>query len=152
MKMCSLNVRGRVSGISVKVLRTLSMFTATALLCSSSMQSAVFGQQFRVKQYDEFHHVLHPLEHEALPNRDFRSIRAKANRLVKLGKTIVKVGVPAGIAETYLAEFRKELKKFNDALARLSKDAKAGNDAQLEQSFSAVHDSFEMLAAMLPRR
>ena len=71
---------------------------------------------------------------------------------MKRGKAIVKVGMPAGTAERYHEDFRKELKKFKTSLDKLSKDAKRGTDAQLESSFSAVHDSFEMLAGMLPRK
>ena len=51
---------------------------------------------FGVKAYDDFHHVLHPLEHEALPKNDFATIRARAGELVKLGEGITKLGVPAG--------------------------------------------------------
>jgi hypothetical protein len=60
--------------------------------------------------------------------------------------------MPRGTAERYREDFRKELKKFKNALSKLRKDAKRGTDAQLEASFSAVHDSFEMLAGMLPRK
>jgi hypothetical protein len=87
-----------------------------------------------------------------LPNKDFASIRSKSVDFVKLGKAIVKVGVPAGVAKTKVVEFRKELRKFNAALSKFSRVAKAGTDSALEASFSAVHDSFEALAEMLPRR
>ena len=60
--------------------------------------------------------------------------------------------MPKATAERYREDFRKELKKFKSALGKLRKDAKRGTDAQLEASFSAVHDSFEMLAGMLPRK
>jgi hypothetical protein len=113
---------------------------------------AVFASQFSVKEYSEFHDVLHPLEHEALPNKDFQRIRTNAAELVKRGKAIVQVGLPSGTPNQYQEEFRKELKKFESALESFSQHAKNGTDAQLESSFSAVHDSFEMLVGMLPRK
>jgi hypothetical protein len=113
---------------------------------------AVFASQFSVKEYNEFHEVLHPLEHEALPAKDFQRIRANAAELVKRGNAIVRVGLPNGTATQNQEEFRKELKKFESALESFSKGAKNGTDAQLETSFSAVHDSFEMLVGMLPRK
>lgn len=104
-----------------------------------------------VKEYEEFHDLLHPLEHEALPKKDFARIRTNADALVKRGEAIVKLGVPAGTAEKNVAEFRKELPKFGDALKKFSTDAKTGTDQQVGESFSAVHDLFEKLWGMVPR-
>jgi hypothetical protein len=131
-------------------LRSLLTITGLFLLL---MPLAVFGSEhFSVKEYEKFHDVLQPLQHEALPNKDFASIRSKSVAFVKLGRAIVKVGVPAGVAKTKVVEFRKELRKFNAALSKFNRVAKAGTDSALEASFSAVHDSFEVLAEMLPRR
>jgi hypothetical protein len=105
--------------------------------------------QIKVKEYNFFHDLLHPLEHDALPAKDFQRIRTSAGDLVKRGKAIVKLGVPQGTAEKNIPEFRKELRKFNDALKQLERDAKKGTDTQLETSFSSVHDSFEMLLGMI---
>jgi hypothetical protein len=106
---------------------------------------------FSVAQYDAFHDVLHPLQHEALPAKDFRAIRNKAALLAKRGNAIVRLGVPSSVTEANNAEFGKELSKFKDANAKFKTAATKGTDAELEASFNAVHDSFEMLAGMLPR-
>ena len=108
------------------------------------------GEHFSVKEYNEFHEVLHPLQHEALPNRDFKTIRARAGELTTLGEAIVKLGTPAGVKEA--TEFQNELKVFAAAIAKFKTDAANANDAQLEESYLAVHDSFEMLAGRLPRK
>lgn len=114
--------------------------------------TATAEEYFSVREYNVFHDLLHPLEHEALPAKDFQRIRSNAADLVRRGEAIVRVGMPRGTAERYQEDFRKEMKKFKSALGRLKRDAKRGTDAQLEASFSAVHDSFEMLAGMLPRK
>ena len=143
---------------SLKLLRLLSFATAVALLCFSLALISVTGSasrgasDFGVKQYDDFHDVLHPLEHEALPQKDFARIRANEKEFVKRGQAIVKLGVPRGTATNNISEFRKELKKFNTALAKFRKDARSGKDDKLEASFASVHDSFEMLVGMLPRK
>lgn len=126
------------------------ILTCIALLCF--MPAAPAGDLFTVKEYNEFHEVLHPLEHEALPNQDFQRIRSNAPELVKRGKAIVQVGLPSGLPPQNQEDFRKELKKFDGALVSFSQNAKDGTDSQLEISFSAVHDSFEMLVGMLPRK
>lgn len=117
-----------------------------------AVTQAVFASDFSVKEYNEFHDVLHPLEHEALPAKDFQRIRANAGEFVKRGKALIKVGVPKGAATANVEEFRMELKKFKSALDAFKRDAREGTDSQLENSFSAVHDSFEMLVGMLPRK
>ena len=107
---------------------------------------------FSAKEYEEFHDVLHPLEHEALPNKDYRRIRSQAVELVKRGKAIVKGGVPDALVEEKRGEFVAELETFDAALNRLKSVARRGSNTKLKASYSAVHDSFEKLMSMLPNR
>jgi hypothetical protein len=109
----------------------------------------VFG--FGIKEYDAFHDVLHPLEHEALPKGDFARIRSQAKELVKRGDAIVKLGVPSEIKAEKTEQFKKQLDDFAKALVKFTADAESGSDADLKTSYSAVHDLFEDLAHMLPR-
>ena len=124
---------------------------AAVLLTFCLSFSIALADDFSVKEYDEFHKVLHPLEHEALPKNDFATIRARATELINLGQAITRLGVPRGTKQEHIAEFKKELKKFRSALSKFRSAAKSGSDQQLKTSYSAVHDSFEMLAGMLPR-
>ncbi|MFY9618492.1 MAG: hypothetical protein WAM70_22300 [Pyrinomonadaceae bacterium] len=127
-----------------------TVFVAVLFLMLTPVASA--EEHFSVREYNVFHDLLHPLEHEAVPAKDFQRIRTNAAELARRGDAIVRVGMPKATAERYREDFRKELKKFKTALGRLRKDAKRGTDTQLEASFAAVHDSFEMLAGMLPRK
>ena len=106
---------------------------------------------FSVKQYEAFHDVLHPLEHEALPKGDYKRIRTKAGLLYSRGRAIVRLGVPVGTSEEQKAEFVKGLATFSKALTKFRADARRGTNDKLKTSYSTVHDSFEMLAGMLPR-
>lgn len=137
----------------MKRTRAIYGLTLLALMLSVVLVNADVNAQhgFSVPQYEQFHDVLHPLEHDALPKGDYNRIRSQAAELVKLGKAIVAVGVPAGTKDEQKDEFAKELKKFDKALAKFSSDAKKKSDVKLKTSYSAVHDSFEMLAGMLPR-
>jgi hypothetical protein len=128
----------------------LSILFVILLLAAPAI--AVSQHGFSVKQYEEFHDVLHPLEHEALPKGDFGRIRSQSGNLIKQGREIVKLGVPEGTANDQQADFKKELAKFNTALNKFRTHARRGSNPQLKSSYSAVHDSFEMLASMLPRR
>ncbi len=104
----------------VPVLRRASV--AAFLLSTAFLQmvatSAAPQHGFKVKEYEQFHNVLHPLEHEALPRKDFKRIRAESSLLIKRGRAIVKVSVPRGTSEEKQEEFRKELKSFDKALTK----------------------------------
>ena len=95
--------------------------------------------------------MLHPLEHEALPNKDYRRIRSQSGELVKRGKAIVKAGVPEALTGDKKTEFVNEMKAFDGALNKLKTAARRSNNSKLASSYSAVHDSFEKLMGMLPR-
>jgi len=105
---------------------------------------------FGVSQFDAFHDILHPLQHEALPNNDFKTIRAKASDLIASGHSLVKLGAPKGVKQP--DEYKAGLKKFQTALEQYEKDAKADDDERLRTSYTAVHDTFEELVDLLPRK
>lgn len=104
------------------------------------------------KEYDAFHDLLRVLQHEALPANDVKTLRDKAPELIKLGGPIVKLGVPKGTKEENVEKFKDGLKKFSDALKKYEADAKNGSDENLKTSYLAVHDTYEELVDILPRK
>ena len=138
----------------IVLLFSLCIFSASVALEQHGHNEAAMHEKekhgFGLKEYDAFHDILHPLQHEALPQKDFNTIRAKAPELTAAGKAIVKLGTPKGVRQN--AVFTTELKVFNKALTKYTRDARSGDDAQLEASYRAVHDVFEELAGMLPRK
>ena len=146
----------------MKRIRTLTTLALSALLITFSAVATSYATPqhqgehqskhgLSVKEYEDFHSVLHPLQHDALPKKDFARIRAQSALLVKRGKAVVKLGLPKGTSDEHKEEFTNGLTKFSAALAKFKADAKKGTDEQLNASYGAVHDSFEMLAALLPR-
>lgn len=71
-----------------------------AFLVPVSPAKAAVQHGFSVKQYEAFHDVLHPLEHEALPKNDFRTIRAKSAQLVSRGNLSSDQACRAALAKT----------------------------------------------------
>ena len=128
-----------------------ALFLSIVFLISVTTTNAAPQHGFSVKQYEAFHDVLHPLEHEALPKGDFKRIRTKSAQLYARGRAIVRLGVPAGTSEEQKTEFVKGLAAFSQALTKFRTHARRGSNDQLKTSYSAVHDQFEMLAGMLPR-
>jgi len=135
----------------VNRLRLISFLAPAFFALATVAALAAPGHEFSVKEYNEFHEVLHPLQHEALPKNDFATIRNKSAELIMHGRKIVKLGVPRGTEKEKVADFKAGLIQFNKALTKFRTDAKSGTNAQLKISYSAVHDTFETLAEMLPR-
>ena len=131
----------------MKILLIPAVLLLTVFFCLI----ATAQHNFSSKVYEEFHDVLHPLEHEALPQKDYRRIRSQSAELVKRGKAIVKAGVPVPLTGDKRAEFVLEISTFDAALNKLKSTARRGSNSKLARSYSAVHDSFEKLMHMLPR-
>src|SRR5260221_404076 len=110
---------------------TISLFL---FLLTSLAVAPVIPNEFDVKEYNEFHDVLHSLQHEALPAKDFKRIRSNAAELIKKGKAILSLGVPKGTSQERVEVFGRGLKKFASALTKFSKQSKDGSDEQLELS------------------
>lgn len=141
--------RNTLSAFSVLI--AIALFSCTAVSLSKGAPMRGLAEEgLSVKEYKDFHDVLHPLEHEALPNNDFKTIRAKAPLLVKLGEAILNLGVPLRVEAKNKENFKEGLQKFDVALRQFKRDARDAADEQLKASYSAVHDSFETLAGMLP--
>ena len=137
----------------MRLLIAVAFFTLSIVIgvVPSATQQHKSEQHIGIKEYEAFHRVLHPLQHEALPKKDFETIRKNADELLLKGNSIVDLGVPAGINEDNRARFESELQNFSSRLKSLVRNAKEGSDAQLKESFDGVHDSFELLASLLPQ-
>lgn len=133
--------------------QSVSVFAFAAsliwILVVSPASNAVVQHEFRIEEYELFHDVLRPLQHEALPQSDFQRIRSMASELVARGKAIVKLGVPEA-PRVPRREFAEARRKFDRALDAFWSDSKSGSNAKLKKSFTRVHDFFEELAALVP--
>jgi hypothetical protein len=129
------------------ILALVTLFTAAVFAAVPTTQHGS-----GVKEYDAFHDVLRHLQHEALPSNDLATIRSKSKELIKLGDAIVKLGVPKGTKTEHVDAFKQGLTKFADSLKKYGTDAEKGSDSDLRTSYIAVHDTFEELADMLPRK
>lgn len=140
----------RVTIFKAVILTTIVLMLGLAGESAGRAALSVADEHFSVREYNLFHDVLHPLQHEALPKKDFKTIRARAAELVMRGRAIIKLGVPAGVESKQ--EFAKGLKDFEKALLVFKADARKKSDTRLEASYSAVHETFEMLASLLPMK
>lgn len=138
--------------LSLSLLFSCVGLTPGVVTVKAAGTALINDEEFGVKEYDEFHRILHHLQHEALPKNDIAAIRERAKELIKLGDAIVTLGVPEGTKPDVVSDFKKELDVFKKALVRYGAAAESGSDNELKSSYGAVHDSFEELVSMLPRK
>lgn len=101
--------------------------------------------KFPTMELAAFHDVLHPLVHEALPQKDVTRIRRGAAELAKAKKKVVKAQLPK-MSEDHKKNVT-ELVGFLDAsVDDLVKAARqTGNDEDVLKALDAVHLEFEDL-------
>lgn len=116
----------------------------------NAQQHTETEHNFGNRAFELFHDQLHPLQHDALPGADYKTMRARAADLVRAGQPLTKMRVPEDMPDR--AAFLKHQKEFTAALTRFRRAATRGTDEQLKTSFTVVHDSFEEMAQLLPRR
>lgn len=139
----------------------LCLFAFSVLFISASVVLAAQEQKkeakhemkehgFGIKEFDAFHAVLHPLQHEAMPKKDYQAIRAKAGELKTLGDAIVKLGTPDSVSKA--KKYTQELKEFGEKLAKLQALSEKGTDKEVKKMFAEVHEEYEELAHMLLKK
>ncbi len=127
-----------------RTLLLVLIFTAPFLLTAQTVKEEAFG----AKEFFSFHRVLRPLQHTALPNADFTTIRASADTLGVLGRAIVALGVPPSAPDSVYAN---NLRGFDVALKEFVEKAQRAPDDDLRELFRRLHDTYEELAEALPR-
>lgn len=133
--------------------RFLSTLVFTALLSTTvTIVALANAPEVGIKEYDDFHEVLHQLQHEALPKKDYEQIRGHASELVRRGYAVVKLNVPTSQQPENVEDFKRELEKFQASLKTFAIAADKGTNQQVTETFEAVHDSYETLAGMLRRK
>ncbi len=102
----------------------------------------------KVPEVDEFHKVLHPLVHDALPNKDYAAIREGLPALIESATKMSQAQLPEDLAskqKKYTKEAKKMLKQLRDMDRRKSKIS----DEALDKRFRAMHDTFEKIMGMV---
>ena len=115
---------------------------------SETEQTSATTENSLLQAMDEYHRVLRPLMHQALPNQDVAAFKANAAALLQCAEKVAAADVPekftaqkneiAGRTKTLLEKTRA----FHDR-------CQSGTDAEIFDSFTAAHDNYEALADIL---
>jgi hypothetical protein len=98
----------------------------------------------RMKEMEEFHLVLYPLWHEAMPNKDYQAIKAAIPSLESKMDALMKAEIPEDFKdiETPIIEKREALGKAVEDLANVCRKNK---DEQIIDKLTQMHESYRAL-------
>jgi hypothetical protein len=144
-----------MKGVPVKIL-LVAMCTivlavgAIAQEVKDGMKVENKGHAFALKELDTFHDQLHPLVHDALPAKDFATVRAALDGLHAKSIAIQKAKLPKKLA-SHRKDFQKQSKMLVTQLSELAKNKETMDDGTLEKKFDEMHETFEQLVQLLSR-
>jgi len=98
----------------------------------------------RIKEMDEFHLVLYPLWHDAMPNKDYQAIKASIPSLESKIDALMKAELPEELKsiETRFTEKRESLRKAVEDLATVCRQNK---DKEIIEKLTQMHESYRDL-------
>jgi hypothetical protein len=98
----------------------------------------------RMPEIDQFHLVLYPLWHEALPKSDYVAIKNAMPALNAKMDTLMSASIPEKYndIEKPIVEKRLALKKSVD---KLTASCNSGKDDEIKNDLTAMHESFRAL-------
>ncbi|MFQ5771701.1 MAG: hypothetical protein ACE5HX_14300 [bacterium] len=98
-----------------------------------------------VEYMDEYHRVLRPLMHQALPDKDVAAFKENAPELLKCAEKVAAAEIPAKFAakkaevETLTKSILAKTKTFYEI-------CQSGSEDEILDTFMAAHDEYEALA------
>lgn len=98
----------------------------------------------RMKEMEEFHLVLYPLWHEAMPNKDYQAIKSAIPSLESKMDALMKAEIPEDFKdiETPIIEKREALGKAVEDLANVCRQNK---DEEIIDKLTQMHESYRAL-------
>lgn len=96
---------------------------------------------------DDFHEVLKPLWHESYAEKDFKTIREKAEVLQQKILALIRIPAPADLSgnEEKLHTFLSKRQELAFNVMEVNRAAKDGPDSTLASAFESMHWTYEEL-------
>ena len=136
----------------MKLLQLLSVAIILASTCSYAQETMDAAKKshgsetMSVKELDAFHELLHPLVHEAYPNKDFSTIRKAIPDLIAAAKKLKIASLPEELKKK---EFKKNSSKLLKELTALNKKKEKLTNEEFGKKFMEMHDTFENIMELM---
>ena len=124
-----------------------ALLLAQAEVMTKDEHQEAEGHVIAVPEMDEFHEVLHPLVHDAMPEKKFDVVRGKLGELLKHARSVQKAKLPAEL-EDVRKEYRKSAERLVNQIRKLQKTRDNG---KFEALFDEMHMTFEGMMGMVKK-
>lgn len=126
----------------------LLMMSLVALSCQSKKETAKVPQKDMRVVIQEFHNILRPLHHQAVPEKNVKAIKDSLNHLLTLGDSLEIVPIPKD-----WEDISDTLKILTHHLAesgnKLREAVKSDSDQEILNAFMEYHDAFKSIMITL---
>jgi len=139
--------------ISVFVIMILSLVVLSCQKGSDSTESMEARTQTDsgpdtvtlVQAMDDYHRVLRPLMHQALPEKNVVAFKENSEALLRQAEKIEQAVIPEKFADQ-----REKIEMLSTSILektkRFHESTRVGSDEQIFDTFLAAHDEYEVLA------
>jgi hypothetical protein len=101
----------------------------------------------RVKELEGFHLVLYPLWHEALPNKDYKAIKASTPALQEKMDVLMKVEL-SDKSKQVAPKFTEKRKALKSSVDDLVKACSGKDNKKIEEKLDKMHTAYQKLDAV----
>lgn len=102
-------------------------------------------QKTLIHSMDEYHRVLRPLMHQALPEKNVVAFKENAEELLKCAERLATAEVPPKF-ENQKTEIDSLVKGILEKTKTFQQTCKSGTEEEIFNTFMTAHDDYEALA------
>ncbi len=119
-----------------------------SLILASTLNSQTQDTVWRVPELDDFHEVMHPIWHDAYPNKDYDALKKYADEVNEKAKAVYSAQLP-GIQREKQLKWNEGIMQFQAAVEDYNKYAASDDKEALLKAAENLHTKYEMLVRIL---
>lgn len=118
------------------------------LILASTLNSQTQDTVWRVPELDDFHEVMHPIWHDAYPNKDYDALKKYVDEVNKKAKAVYSAQLP-GINREKQLKWNEGVIQFQAAVEEYNKTARSDDNEGLLKAAENLHTNYEMLVRII---
>lgn len=119
-----------------------------SLILASTLNSQTQDTVWRVPELDDFHEVMHPIWHDAYPNKDYDALKKYVDEVNEKAKAVYSAQLP-GINREKQLKWNDGVMKFQAAVEEYNKTAQSDDNEGLLKAAENLHTNYEMLVRII---
>ena len=101
-----------------------------------------------VPELDAFHDVIHPMWHDAYPEKDIAALKGFVPQLIEHMEALNKAELPVALKDKE-TEWKKQLLELNTAVKEYEKAAASGDAQSLLSAAEELHNQYRLMRQLI---